>query len=91
MNYFQHIFSLEQQVVTLKEENVLLRNHLEVEVVTLKEENALLRSQLEALLSKVSKNSHNSSKPPSSDSFTRHTKSLRKLSDRKAGGQPGHE
>jgi len=91
LNYSQHISSLEQQVVSLKEENALLRNQFAEQVVSLKEENAFLRNQLEELLSKVSKNSHNSSKPPSSDSFTRHTKSLRKPSDKKAGGQPGHE
>ena len=91
MNYLQHISSLEQQVVSLKKENAHLRHQLNVEVVSLKEENALLRHQLEELLSKVSKDSHNSSKPPSSDSFVRHTKSLRKPSDKKVGGQPGHE
>jgi transposase len=73
LDYPQIISSLEQQVVSLKEENAFLRN------------------QLEVLLSKSSKNSHNSSKPPSSDSFVRHTKSLRKPSGKKAGGQPGHE
>ena len=41
------------------------------------------------------KDSSNSSIPPTQDSIgnqiVRHTKSLRKKSDRKTGGQPGHE
>lgn len=40
------------------------------QVVSLKEENAFLRNRLEALLSKASKNSHNSSKPLSSGCTT---------------------
>ena len=45
-------------------------------------------SELEAL---GGKDSHNSSRPPSSDPpWARHTKSLRRPSGKLAGGQPGH-
>jgi transposase len=57
----------------------------------------LVRAQVEALAAQVRdlqaravKDSHTSSKPPSSDGLKRRTKSLRKPSGKKAGGQLGH-
>ena len=47
-----------------------------------------LEERVEALENQLKKDSHNSSKPPSSDGFK--TKSLRQKSDRPSGGQPGH-
>ena len=51
-----------------------------------------LQEQVKALQDRLSKDSHNSSLPPSSDRFARQKKpkSLRKKSDKKVGGQPGH-
>jgi transposase len=46
--------------------------------------------RIEALENQRSKNSRNSSKPPSSDGFGKWTKRLRKKSERKSGGQEGH-
>jgi transposase len=49
-----------------------------------------LERRVENLEQQIAKNSHNSSKPPSSDMF-RTPKSLRGKTDKSRGGQPGHD
>jgi len=52
-----------------------------------------LTERLTALESRLNQNSRNSSKPPSTDFFIKekpNPKSLRKKSEKKAGGQEGH-
>jgi len=62
-------------------------------VAVLEGETAALRSENQALRGRLAKDSHNSSKPPSSDgpgTPKRVPKSLRGVSGRRPGGQPGH-
>jgi len=64
---------------------------LRKEVAALKAENAALRDRVKSLEEQVAKDSHNSSKPPSSDGLAKpKPKSLRPKSERPTGGQLGH-
>ena len=70
----------------------------EERIAQLEVENAQLREQLTVVLARVHElearlatDSHNSSKPPASAGLGRKTKSLRRRSGKKAGGQIGHQ
>jgi transposase len=78
------------------QENTVLRKELAVaqeQLATAREVFAQLSARIERLEGQLSKDSHNSSKPPSTDgpkNPVRKTKSLRGKSGKKSGGQPGH-
>ncbi len=55
-----------------------------------REQIAALAAQVQELQARLAKDRHNSGKPPSSDGLGRKTKSLRRRSGKKVGGQLGH-
>src|SRR6266566_3042419 len=85
MNIEELVKELEAQ----KAENQTLRNDLAKALASLEQANARIK-QLEG---QAAKDSHNSSKPPSSNGFKepmRKTQSLREKSGKQSGGQPGY-
>jgi transposase len=64
---------------------------LRTENAFLKQENEALRKRVKHLEERLAKNSSNSSKPPSTDGFSKpKSKNLRNKSGKKPGGQKGH-
>ena len=81
----------EEELQALREENAVLKAQV-AELLPLKEQVAHLQEQVKQLRSRLAKDSHNSHLPPSSERFGRKkkTRSLRKRSGKKPGGQAEH-
>jgi transposase len=85
---------LREQVAQREERIQQLETALEqqhVQMQQMQTQIASLTQQVKALHERQAKDSHNSSLPPSSDRFTRQRKSLRKPSEKRSGGQTGHQ
>src|SRR6266581_1255194 len=85
--------TIEEELRDLREENRVLREVLtqrDEQVDQMQEQITRLSEQVKFLQDRLAKDSHNSHLPPSSDRFVRKPKSLRKKSEKKTGGQPGH-
>src|SRR5207253_1158809 len=67
-----------------------LIEHLQSAVAAQQEQIAALSARVKELDDQRQTNSRNSSKPPSSDGYSRPPRSLRQHSGKKPGGQPGH-
>ena len=79
------------QVTDLKEAQLLI-DQLWLMINSLTEKVHSLEKQIKDQKGKLSKNSKNSSKPPSTDGYNKpDPKSQRKPSERSSGGQPGHK
>ncbi len=78
--------SVQSVVIALWQENQMLKR----QVAELQKQVAVLQAEVDKLREQANKNSHNSSKPPSSDPSYRHTYPKREPSQNQKGGQKGH-
>ena len=90
----EQIRLLEQRVEQQQEQAGLLikeNSVLQQRISELTGEVSQLRAEVKTLQERLAKDSHNSHQPPSSDRFARQPRSLRKKSEKKPGGQTGHD
>jgi transposase len=91
---FEHLQEVSHQLQEELAEERRLKAEAVAQATQLQEVVGQLVERVKELEGRLAKDSHNSSKPPSSNGFkeppVRKTKSLRGKSGKKSGGQPGH-
>src|SRR6266536_1093941 len=84
----RHVFTREELLTIVRANPEVLVDMF----LALQEQVVRLEERVTQLEARLAQDSHNSHRPPGSDSYVKPSpKSLREKSDRPSGGQPGHE